>query len=177
MLPMGFRSCLGDTVAMMKTGLSQFMPSKAGEDRMPSLLIADDHDMVRTLLADYFKEAGYAVRRAKDGAQAIEQLRQGAVDVMLVDLHMPGVNGLDTIRRARQAFPLAHTRVILMSGDYPDIGQQEIEDVGFLVGAHAVAYKPFSLPQLLQLVQEQQALTPFTCRQTYYLPSPVVQLS
>lgn len=144
---------------------------------MPTLLIADDHDMVRTLLADYFEAAGYAVRTAKNGGQALDRIRQEPVDVMLVDLHMPGVNGLDTIRRVRQEFSSARTRMILMSGDYPDIGQEEIEDVGLLVGAHAVAYKPFSLPQLLKLVQEQQALTPFTCRQTFYCPSPIVQLS
>ncbi len=144
---------------------------------MPTLLIADDHDMVRRLLADYFESAGYAVRTAKNGAQAIERFRHESVDVMLVDLHMPGVNGLDTIRRVRQSFPLAHTRMILMSGDYPDIGQQEIEDVGLLVGAHAVAYKPFSLPHLLHLVQEQEVLTAFTCRQTFYCPSQIVQIS
>lgn len=144
---------------------------------MPTVLIADDHDMVRTLLADYFLGAGYTVRTAKNGAEAVAQFRLEPVDVMLVDLHMPGVNGLDTIRRVRQEFSSAHTRMILMSGDYPEIGEQEIEDVGLLVGAHAVAHKPFSLPHMLKLVQEQVALTPFTCRQTYYFPNQIVQLS
>lgn len=138
---------------------------------MASLLIVEDQAQVRRLLVDYFEEAGFRVRSARDGCQALDALRTAAFDGMLIDLHMPGLNGLETIRQIRRGVPSTAMRIILMSGDFPLGSPEEVEDVGFLIGAHATVYKPFDLPTLLGLVQEQLILRPYTSPSTFYVPA------
>lgn len=144
---------------------------------MSTVLIVDDHDCVRRLLVDYFEDQGFTVVSAPSGAQALDRLRERRVDVMLLDMHMPGVGGLETIRRVRHSFPSVGTRIILMSGDYPEVDPQALDDMTQLAGAHAMAYKPFQLSQLLALVREQEGLTAYTDHQTFYLPPQREHLS
>ncbi len=137
---------------------------------MATILVVDDHDMVRYLLVDYLQEAGYTVVAAKNGGQALQRVREQPIHVMLLDMNMPGRHGLDTIRRIRALYPDLATRIILMSGDYPAIGEDAMEELTLLAGAHAIAYKPFNLTHLLALIREQEQLTGFTNRHTFYLP-------
>lgn len=144
---------------------------------MSTVLIVDDHDSVRRLLVEYFEDQGFTVVSAPSGAHALDRLRERHIDVMLLDMHMPGVGGMETIRRVRHSFPNVGTRIILMSGDYPEVDPQALDDMTQLAGAHAIAYKPFHMSQLLSLVREQEKLTAYTDHQTFYVPPQSYYLS
>lgn len=141
---------------------------------MPSILIVEDHDQVRGLLADWFTAAGYAVQAAKGSQHAIEQFRRSPAEVVLLDVNLPSGEGLETIRQLRTQFPSSTARVILMFGCGVQFGPDDIEETGLVAGAHATVCKPFDRMHLLRVVMEQRQLARYTCSKTYYIPSRVV---
>jgi DNA-binding response OmpR family regulator len=78
-----------------------------------SILIVDDENIARQSLTDILKLEGYNVASASNGQTAIEYIRTHPVDLMIVDLRMPGMNGLDVIQVVDQASP--DTEVILLT--------------------------------------------------------------
>lgn len=79
------------------------------------ILIADDEPEVCAMLKRALEDAGYEVERAQDGAQALEKLEQGRFDLVLLDVWMPQVTGLEVLARLRE-WP-SPPRVIVMTGD------------------------------------------------------------
>src|SRR4029434_4326577 len=71
----------------------------------PTLLVADDDPAVRQSLERMLAREGYQVVLAPDGQAAIERLRQGGVDLLLSDLRMPGLTGLELLREVKAAVP------------------------------------------------------------------------
>jgi DNA-binding NarL/FixJ family response regulator len=86
---------------------------------MVRILVADDHAVVRHGLRQLFSLAPEfeVVGEAKNGWEAIERLRQGGVDVLLLDMTMPGMSGLDLIRRVRAEAPAVPVLVLSMHAD------------------------------------------------------------
>lgn len=78
-----------------------------------NILIVDDEDVARQSLTDILKLEGYNVASASNGQTAIEYIRTHPVDLMIVDLRMPGMDGLDVIQVVNQASP--DTEVILLT--------------------------------------------------------------
>ena len=68
----------------------------------PHVLVVDDEPIVRDVLTRYLTRAGYQVSDAGDGAQALEAISAGHPDVVLLDLMLPRVNGLDVLRTVRR---------------------------------------------------------------------------
>ena len=69
---------------------------------MPAtVLVADDDEMFRELVTEILTQGGYAVVRAEDGQAALDALRQSSVDLLLADLRMPGLDGLEVLRQLR----------------------------------------------------------------------------
>ena len=81
-----------------------------------TLLIVDDDAPLRMALGDLFGESGYRVRCAEDGFSALREIRQEIPDIVLSDLNMPGMSGLEFLFVVRRRFP--SIRVIAMSGAY-----------------------------------------------------------
>lgn len=81
-----------------------------------TLLIVDDDRLLRTALCDVFVESGYRVRCAEDGFSALREIRQELPAIVLSDLNMPGMSGLEFLFVVRRRFPAI--RVIAMSGAY-----------------------------------------------------------
>jgi signal transduction histidine kinase len=79
-----------------------------------SVLLCDDDEGVRSLLGGFLTSAGYAVHVASGGEEAIRVLDETAVDLLVVDYAMPGMNGLETIRQARLRRP--GLRSLLITG-------------------------------------------------------------
>jgi diguanylate cyclase (GGDEF)-like protein len=75
-----------------------------GNNRSPKerILIAEDDSAFRKILARRAKRMGLSVVEAEDGQQAIDELRKGAFDLMLLDLHMPNYNGLEVVQAAQE---------------------------------------------------------------------------
>jgi len=80
--------------------------------KKPRILIVDDELSVRTSLREWFLEDGFEVETAEDGLDALRHLDDGAFDLMIVDLKMPGMDGISLQRRVREIDPNA-TIVIL----------------------------------------------------------------
>jgi len=78
----------------------------AGNSR---LLVVDDNEMNRDLLARRLTKQGHSVVMANDGQQALDLLEDGQFDLMLLDIEMPGLSGLDVLAEARRQ----HTQVEL----------------------------------------------------------------
>jgi CheY-like chemotaxis protein len=121
---------------------------------MARILVVDDDHLVRIAVKTILQHAGHSVVPAEcghDGAAAIEAF---AFDLAIVDIFMPGMNGLETIRLFRQSAP--RLPVVVMSGyafrdaggPAPDFFRMAID-----LGAEACVRKPFTPAQLLHAVQ------------------------
>ncbi len=110
------------------------------------ILVVDDEETMRRSLADILRLEGYQVQTASSGEAALEALRKNAFDVILLDLKMPGMDGLEVLRTASRIAP--ETRVILLTAH----GSLEsaIEAVRFQ--AHDYLVKPATTQQILNSV-------------------------
>jgi len=79
----------------------------------PTVLIADDETTIRETLADVLRETGYHVTTAADGLQAIDCIENGNVDIALLDIRMPGMDGMEVLARTREISP--DTLVIMVT--------------------------------------------------------------
>ena len=113
-----------------------------------TILIIDDAEPVRALLRFALGAAGYEVTEAANGRQGLERYRQRPTDLVITDIAMPELNGLDLILELTREF--LHAKVIAISGAG---GEQNVLDVAKLFGARQTFEKPFSVPRLLQAVR------------------------
>lgn len=111
-----------------------------------TVLIADDELRMRRVISDYLQIKGYAVLEAADGAQALAVLEKEAVDVLLLDVMMPNVDGWEVCRRVRQR---SSVPIIMLTAR----GEEEDELQGFSLGADEYIAKPFSLKILLARIE------------------------
>jgi CheY-like chemotaxis protein len=114
--------------------------------RPSTILIIEDHASVRTLLAQVLTDAGYLVYEAANGRQGLEQFSAHPVDLVLTDLEMPEMSGLEVIVELTR--PGLDVKIIAMSGVSP----QELQQAK-LYGARQVFSKPLDLRALLHAVQ------------------------
>jgi DNA-binding response OmpR family regulator len=117
---------------------------------MTTILLIDDEEPVRMLFQMALAQAGYHVLTAESGLHGLRLLQQQEVDLALVDIFMPEMDGLELIHRLRAARPTS--KIIAMSGgswewDYLDTAKQ--------LGANCALKKPFSLQELLAAVSSQ----------------------
>jgi two-component system chemotaxis response regulator CheY len=117
---------------------------------MPSVLVVDDEDPVRSLIREILEQAGYAVEEARDGKEGLERYREKPADVVLMDVLMPDQDGLESILILRREFPAS--RVIAMTGGSDMIGILNFLDVTKMMGACRTLRKPFELQTLLDTV-------------------------
>jgi CheY-like chemotaxis protein len=69
---------------------------------MKTILVVDDEEAIRLLYQEELSEAGYRVQVAANGEEALGMLRQGRPDLMTIDLKMPGMDGIELLRRVRE---------------------------------------------------------------------------
>lgn len=115
---------------------------------MATILVIDDDDLIRVLLRSALEAAGYEVMEAANGRQGLELYRHRPTDLVITDIVMPELNGLDMLLDLTREFLQA--KVITISGAG---GDQNVLDAAKLLGARQTFQKPFSLPQLLDAVR------------------------
>lgn len=115
----------------------------------PTVLIVDDDDAPRDQLAQLIRAQGYAVETARNGRDALEKLRGGALPcIILMDLEMPEMDGF-AFRHIQLTDPnLQHIPVVLYSA------AQALSDYAELLNAAAFVRKPIELQRLMALVRK-----------------------
>jgi YesN/AraC family two-component response regulator len=128
---------------------------------MHKVLIIDDEVDVRDAIKRVLDRAGYVVRTSSDAAVALEELRRSVADVVITDIIMPKINGVDAIRAMLEEFP--GVRIIAISGGgnfgVSAYKPNAITTTAYLAaaeraGAHRVLTKPFDSKDLIRAVEE-----------------------
>jgi two-component system, chemotaxis family, sensor kinase CheA len=115
-----------------------------------SVLVVEDSITARMLLKNLLEAAGYRVRTAVDGVDALAQLRHGAVDVVVSDVDMPRMNGFDLTMQLRGDKKFADVPVVLVTG----LESREDRARGLAVGANAYLVKSsFDQSDLLEVLR------------------------
>jgi signal transduction histidine kinase len=118
-------------------------PEKRGDG--VTVLVVDDDPDVRTPLCSYLQRSGFRVSAAGSAAEGLERLRENCPDILISDIVMPGIDGIELCRRAKAAQPTLP--VILMSGQASAVDPTEVRDAG----ASALLAKPFTMRQIIDL--------------------------
>jgi len=118
------------------------------------ILVVDDDRTTRHLLALQLRGAGYTVAEAGDGKKALERVRREAFDLVLLDVWMPGMDGVEVLERLRDA--PSRPRVVMMTAD------DASETLLRAIRQHAYRYlaKPVEPAQLLEVVRSVLAASP-----------------
>ena len=122
-------------------------PPMAIAPALPALLVVDDEPELRGLLAEYFGRHGFAVSTACDAAQARELIKAARPEVAVLDLNMPGENGLSLARWLREAHP--DVAIVMLT----TVGESVDRIVGLELGADDYISKPYELRELLARVR------------------------
>uniref|UniRef100_UPI0002250D7A Response regulator receiver n=1 Tax=Chloroflexus aurantiacus (strain ATCC 29366 / DSM 635 / J-10-fl) TaxID=324602 RepID=UPI0002250D7A len=120
-----------------------------------TLLIVDDDDTVAEMLELVLRGAGYEVRRAASGEEALQQIYKNLPDALICDVLLPGIDGYTLCKRVRQ-HPLTKTLPILMLTAQGDISAKI---AGFEAGANDYLAKPFEPQELVYRVKNILART------------------
>jgi DNA-binding response OmpR family regulator len=113
------------------------------------ILIIEDNDALRRALCTALSKAGYAVTEAGGGKSGLASYRQDPFDVVITDILMEDIEGLETIRELRRDYP--QVKIIAMSGGQ---GQSNYLELAEQLGARRTLEKPFPLDQLVAAVGE-----------------------
>jgi len=114
---------------------------------MNHILVVDDEQVARQSLSDILRLEGYNVASVANGEQAVEHLRNHSVDLIVLDLKMPGMNGLDVIQVANQIAP--EVEIILLTA----FGSMESAVEALRQRVHDYLLKPASPTQILESVR------------------------
>ncbi|WP_215143189.1 response regulator [Exiguobacterium qingdaonense] len=115
---------------------------------MSRMLIADDQDGIRTMLAQVFTNMGVEVDTAEDGISAWEYLEQAQYDLVLLDMNMPRMFGHEVLRRMREE--KLETPVMIMTA----FGEEAVIEEVRRLGITAQFEKPFNIYGMIEKVKE-----------------------
>jgi CheY-like chemotaxis protein/class 3 adenylate cyclase len=137
-------SAPADVLSLMPAELSSLSPSTSARVKH-TLLVVDDSEANRDLLSRWLKREGYSVLLAANGLEALEKVREHAVDLILLDVMMPELDGIAVLQALKADVRLRHLPVIMISAD------NDIQDVVRCIemGAEDYLAKPFN-PILLR---------------------------
>jgi DNA-binding NtrC family response regulator len=134
------------------------MPPEARKNgaRPPRILIVDDDAGQRSLLDSFLRGQGFETVPVSSGEQALETLRSGDFSMMISDVRMPGISGLETLRQARQEHAVLPVLLVTAYADIRDaVGAMRDGAVNYLA-------KPIDLDELLANVQQATGLSKVT---------------
>jgi two-component system alkaline phosphatase synthesis response regulator PhoP len=107
------------------------------------VLVVDDDSHIRELLKLHFEEAGFNVTQAADGTRGLELAKRGAYDLVVLDVMLPGRDGIDILRELRSHKITSRIMMLTFRGD-------EIDKIlGLEIGADDYVTKPFSIREVV----------------------------
>jgi len=117
-----------------------------------SILVVDDNPAMAESLADILEAKGFSVSKAASGAEALEILRERPVDILLTDVKMPEMDGLELFRETQSLYPKLIT-IFMTAYAADDLIQQ-----GMAEGVKIVLTKPLEINFLLHLFSAEQRI-------------------
>lgn len=115
-------------------------------NRQHSILVVDDELLIRDLLYDFFTGQGWEIIVAENGEKALQLLENKSVDLLLTDIKMPDIDGLQLASRVKEDYP--DLPVVVMTG-YPSV---ESAVTALRTRVEDYVIKPFNINQLFKLV-------------------------
>lgn len=112
------------------------------------ILLVEDEDFIRELYVRQLTKAGFVVKSAADGQTGLEALKSETFDLLLLDIMLPGMNGLQLLREFKTQNPNSQMMTILLT----NLGQEAVIKEGFELGAQAYLIKASYTPD--QVVNE-----------------------
>jgi len=129
----------------------QQMSLPNGIERVPGyrerILVVDDDRAIVATMKDVLDRHGFRVSTAGDGVKAMEMVKKENFDIIITDIHMPRMGGLETIQKIKQFSPSSF--IVMMTGEGTE---SEIKE-GLTEGGYACIHKPFSIKKLLGSIE------------------------
>ncbi|MEM7350273.1 MAG: protein kinase [Acidobacteriota bacterium] len=121
------------------------------DERRFSILVVDDNPVTRVLCSRVLARDGYRVLLAEDGIEALKLVKENPIDLVLLDLMMPGLSGYDVLETLRKLYSSSEMRILMLTA------KDQSEDVvaAFERGADDYITKPLDVPVMLARVQAQ----------------------
>ncbi|WFB35456.1 response regulator [Kiritimatiellota bacterium B12222] len=115
---------------------------------MKNVLVVDDEPSIRALYQIAFSHSGYEVQVASSGEEALEILQNKVVQVIFLDLNLPGIKGDELCRKIVAKWP--DIRMVAITGNIQSFGEEVCRDAGF----NYILHKPIQLEDLLNATRE-----------------------
>jgi DNA-binding NtrC family response regulator len=115
-------------------------------DHALHILIVDDEDIIQSTLGDFFSQLGHQTYHALDGNEGLVAIETRSYDLALVDVRMPGLDGIELLTRARQIRPKMPVIIVTGHGD-PTMSEKALE-----LGALEFLIKPIRLRDLIKIL-------------------------
>ncbi|WP_029009878.1 response regulator transcription factor [Azospirillum halopraeferens] len=119
---------------------------------MARILVVDDMPAVTALLRVALEDSGHSVAEARDGAACLDLVRREPFDLVVVDMMMPGVDGIETVKRLRAGG--YGSPIIAMSGGTEDFPAAASLKMSEMHGANRLLFKPFDNEELIAAIDE-----------------------
>jgi len=116
---------------------------------MRTILAADDSSTMRQMISFCLKKSGYQVVEAVDGVDALTKLKNQQADLVITDLHMPNLDGIELIKRIRALPNYRFTPILMLTTDASSARKAE----GQAAGATGWIVKPFEPEQLIKVIK------------------------
>lgn len=113
------------------------------------ILVVDDDEMARHFLSHILAQQGFLLETAEDGEQALELLKEKEFDIVLLDIEMPGLNGIETLKRIRKNYLKKDLPVLMVTAN--DQSSEIIQ--AFDLGANDYVVKPLDVPVLFARIR------------------------
>lgn len=114
------------------------------------IMTADDSASIRQMVSFTLKQAGYEVVTAEDGQDALDKLKEAAANMLITDLNMPNMDGIELIRQVRQTPAFKFMPIIMLTTESQAAKKQEAK----AAGASGWIVKPFKPDQLVGVVKK-----------------------
>ena len=120
-------------------------------DHQPLVLLAEDNHLLAETTINYLRECNFRVQLVHNGQEAIETARRDPVDIILMDIQMPKVDGIEAIRQIRKIPNHKDTPIIALTG----LAMPNDADLCLGAGANMYLSKPFSVKRLVNLIDDK----------------------
>ena len=121
---------------------------------MADIMIIDDDAAIRRILKRVLEAAGHSIREAGDGKTALRHFAGNPADLVISDIYMPDMGGIEFLTRVREAFPDA--KIIAMSGGGP-LAKDRVLGAASVLGAVDVMEKPLTVEEVERTVERALA--------------------